>query len=58
MELKTKWTEHLTPHQLWQLGRYGNYLPDSEGEEEQENKISSTEKAIIYLNENPPQHYE
>ncbi len=48
----------LTPYQLWQLDRYGYYLPEIENEDELPNKISTTEEAYIYLNENPTQFYE
>ncbi len=55
---ETEWTPNLTRYQLWQLEVFGYYLPDSENEDEQQNKTSSTEQAQIYLNENPPNIYD
>ncbi len=45
----------LTPYELWQLERYGNYIPEIENLTATEAKLTSTEESYIYLLENPPQ---
>ncbi len=48
----------LTLYELWQLQKFGNYIPEIENLTATETNTSLKEESYIYLLENPPKDYE